>query len=100
MGLSERFKESLDKRNIFKKLSKNSEGITAENYMSNPVSAASEMENLETKIISKIRNTPYWKEFSTAKKEQMIASYFDSKNPAAKISCKNEFINNIIELTK
>lgn len=97
MGLSERFKESLDKTDIFVK---NDENTTSKNYMSNPLQPVVEIEDLETKIISKIRKTPYWKEFSKARKEQMIASYFDSKNPVAKVACKNEFINNIIELTK
>ena len=102
MGLSERFKEKLEVRDIFKKVSiENPTKVLNEMVTSNPINnslSMAQMEDLETKVISKIRKTPYWKEYPTSKKERMIAAYFDSKNPIADISAKNEFIKNIIAL--
>lgn len=70
--------------------------------LNNPV----KFEELETEIISKIRKTPYWEDFSTIKKENMISKYFDRKIQNGKYSMiaynskdKLNFIQNILALS-
>ena len=103
MGIAERFKNRLEKQNIFEKpktqIAKN---ISEKSYVSNPQTFNNShyiYENLEEKLITKIRNTPHWNEYSTIKKEQMITSYFKAKtlkNPASTDCC--EFTKNILDL--
>lgn len=70
--------------------------------LNNPV----KFEELETEIIRKIRKTPYWGDFSTIKKENMISKYFDRKIQNEKYSMiaynskdKLNFIQNILALS-
>lgn len=148
MGLAERFKEKLNKQDIFKKsefenklneqdiqfISKPLENeITIQpsvihnsastneleaiediiqpsikNISNNPEisTPANKLEDLETEIIAKIRKTPYWKEYSKNRQEQMISKYFDKKILSSKYENINytnkdklEFIRNIIALS-
>ena len=97
MGLAERFKEKLEKRNIFERktvtspINKTQETKAeieqekveiiepAENILSSsePETERYEFEDVETQVIDKIRKTPYWSEFSIQRQEKMISSYLD-----------------------
>lgn len=141
MGLAERFKEKLNKQDIFKKpdieqkleeqeiqfISKplNSEIVIQPSIIHNNVNdiddieeitekaiktseniECTKFEDIETDIISKIRKTPYWEEYSTTRQEQMISKYFDKKISNSKYENINytnnekiEFIKNIITLS-
>lgn len=44
----------------------------------------SKLEDLETEIISKIRKTPYWEEFTTEEQTGMIEKYFNVKTKSSK----------------
>ena len=59
------------------------------------------LEDLETKLISKIRKIPYWEEYSIQRQEKMITSYINKKLQTENnlnISDKDEFIQNILAL--
>ncbi len=141
MGLAERFKEKLNKQDIFKKpdieqkleeqeiqfISKplNSEIVIQPSIIHNNVNniddieeitekaiktsedlGCTKFEDIETDIISKIRKTPYWEEYSKTRQEQMISKYFDKKFSNSKYENINytnnekiEFIKNIIALS-
>ncbi len=100
MGIAERFKNKLNLQDIF---SKNS--TDTKKYVSKPIENISSKEyplaDLESKLIEKIRRTPYWKEFSTQKQENLINLYFKKKQNKYEISeqDKNEFIKNIMILS-
>ncbi len=109
MGLAQRFRDKLDKKNIFEKsqiekdfeaqdikfISKPiTESITVQpknlhTGANEPVKELAELatsndnykqfEDLETEIIDKIRKTPYWDEYSPERQEHMISSYFDKR---------------------
>ena len=129
MGLAERFKDKLAKKDIF---TKNNEEINNENYVSKPITQnitvqpktlhsgviepvssilelpqidCDKFEDLESEIIDKIRITPYWEEYSTARQEKMISSYFDKRITSRQYSYikhsvkeKSSFIENILAL--
>ena len=128
MGLADRFKEKLDKRDIFNKqietektvernikfISKptmekeeeTSSNITPEKIKKEIVEQPKQIlkfENLETEIIAKIRKTPYWEEYSAARQKNMISNYFEAKtkkrNTVITNSEKQEFIKNILALS-
>lgn len=115
MGLAERFKEELKSKNIFEKsnIEKNLEKeniqfisrpikeTTIEPTLQAKVESEDVLENLETEIISKIRNTPYWEEFSIDRQKKMIEKYFEAKtkNNAYTQNEKIEFIKNILILS-
>lgn len=67
----------------------------------NDIYSVPKFEELETEIISKIRKTPYWNEYSIDRQKSMIEKYFNSKTKHIKVTNedKNEFIKNIIILT-
>lgn len=67
----------------------------------NDIYSVPKFEELETKIISKIRKTPYWNEYSIDRQKSMIEKYFKikTKNSNTTQEEKNEFIKNIIILT-
>jgi hypothetical protein len=90
MGLAERFRENLDSTDIFK----------TSDTVSNPIKYSNKFEDLETTIIDKIRKTPYWSEYSTMQKENMIKAYFGKKVQALEYSQgeKDEFVQNIMTL--
>lgn len=115
MGLAERFKEELKSKNIFEKsnIEKNLEKENIQ-FISRPiketiieptlqakVESEDVLENLETEIISKIRNTPYWEEFSIDRQKKMIEKYFKIKTKHIKVTNedKNEFIKSILILS-
>lgn len=128
MGLAERFKEELKTKNIFEKsniekdlesqhiqfISKPIDSIVTEqekettieqtikepNITDNNLCSTPKYEELETEIISKIRKTPYWEEFSIDRQKKMIEKYFEIKTKNSNISKdgKSEFIKNILIL--
>ena len=62
------------------------------------------IDDLESEIIDKIRKTPYWEEYSSNRQEKMISSYFDKKIKTEKYSeiettTKEEFVKNIMILS-
>lgn len=67
----------------------------------NDIYSVPKFEELETEIISKIRKTPYWNEYSIDRQKSMIEKYFKikTKNSNTTQEEKNEFIKNIIILT-
>ena len=67
----------------------------------NDIYSVPKFEELETEIISKIRKTPYWNEYSIDRQKSMIEKYFKikTKNSNTTQEEKNEFIKNIIILS-
>ena len=67
----------------------------------NDIYSVPKFEELETEIISKIRKTPYWNEYSIDRQKSMVEKYFKikTKNSNTTQEEKNEFIKNIIILT-
>lgn len=140
MGLSERFKEKLETKDIFTKNISTDENILENSgikFISKPIELDSKkissldrevkqvnnlgieektelqeevqnsidsglLEDLETRIISKIRKIPYWPEYSIQRQEKMIQTYIDKKLQTEEITLntqeKNEFIQNILTL--
>lgn len=140
MGLSERFKEKLETKDIFTKNISTAENILENSgikFISKPIELdakkissldrevkqvnnlgieektdlqeegqnsidSSLLEDLETRIISKIRKIPYWSEYSIQRQEKMIQTYIDKKLQTEEITLnaqeKNEFIQNILTL--
>ena len=132
MGLAERFKDKLEKKDIFQQknnstnpiennsnivyispsTSQENETIEQNNNIINPINnilktnpikepQRYKFENLENLIIVKIRNTPYWTEYSLQKQESMINSFINKKGNTYNFTEeeKKEFINNILVLT-
>ena len=140
MGLSERFKEKLETKDIFTKNISTEENILENSgikFISKPIELDSKkvqsldkevkpvnnlyieektnlqkedqnliysdlLENIETRIISKIRKIPYWTEYSVQRQEKMIQTYIDKKLQTEEITLniqeKDEFIQNILTL--
>lgn len=114
MGLAERFKEELKSKNIFEKsnIEKNLEKENIQ-FISKPINnnivktvdndiySVPKFEELETEIISKIRKTPYWEEYSFDRQKNMVEKYFNSKTKHIKVTNedKNEFIKSILILS-
>ncbi len=90
MGLADRFKDSLDQKDIFNTTK-----------VSNPIKIGNEFDDLETDIIDKIRKTPYWSEYSTSEQKKMIGAYFSRKLNDKSYSAfeKEEFVQNILILS-
>lgn len=67
----------------------------------NDIYSVPKFEELETEIISKIRKTPYWNEYSIDRQKNMIEKYFNSKTKHIKVTNedKNEFIKSILILS-
>ncbi len=114
MGLAQRFKEKLNKKDIFEKTQPEKDFETKDiKFISKPITkgytvqpkelhsginepaksiselsastpAYDKFENLETEIIDKIRKTPYWEEYSLKRQENMISAYFEKR-------CKDEY---------
>lgn len=66
----------------------------------------SKLEDLETEIISKIRKTPYWKEFTAEEQTGMIEKYFNVKTKSSKYNMekysdrdKQVFIRTVLALS-
>lgn len=120
MGLAERFKDKLNNKDIFKEkeikfISKPVEiteiepekvSETVIEPVSNILEEATQVtsvhtkkfEDLESELISKIRKTPYWEEYSIQRQEKMISSYFMKKIPDYTLDEKNEFVKNALAL--
>lgn len=135
MGLAERFKDKLENKDIFQKgnieetleqndikfISKPIEKeiviqpkaihscqiVPIENLSDLNVSNTStKFEDLETELINKIRKTPYWLEFTTEQKKNMIEKYFEKRIQSEMYSSisysnsdKKEFVENILTLS-
>lgn len=128
MGLAERFKEKLEKRNIFTnnamtspistihenkiEVEPEAEDVTNKTEIIEPtenilnsndaISERYEFEDIETQVIDKIRKTPYWSEFSIQRQEKMISSYLDKINSKGKEITPyqlKELVKNIIILS-
>ena len=67
----------------------------------NDIYSVPKFEELETEIISKIRKTPYWNEYSIDRQKSMIEKYFKikTKNSNTTQEDKNEFIKSILILS-
>lgn len=67
----------------------------------NDIYSVPKFEDLETQIISKIRKTPYWEEYSFDRQKNMIEKYFKikTKNSNTTQEDKNEFIKSILILS-
>lgn len=120
MGLAERFKDKLNNKDIFKEkeikfISKPVEiteiepekvSETVIEPVSNILEEATQVtsvhtekfEDLESELISKIRKTPYWEEYSIQRQEKMISSYFLKKVQDYTLDEKNEFVKNALAL--
>lgn len=88
-----------------KEESGNSIGQTINNNIvkavDNDIYSVPKFEELETEIISKIRKTPYWNEYSIDRQKSMIEKYFKikTKNSNTTQEDKNEFIKSILILS-
>ena len=129
MGLAERFKEKIEKTDIFTKNNKatspfvDSKELTQNNDIKSKKESIAiinavmdimkedaitthtryQFEDVEDKIIDKIRKTPYWSEYSIQRQESMIDSYINKRKlikdkDITKIERK-ELINNILVLS-
>jgi hypothetical protein len=126
MGLAERFKDKISEKNIFEssKIEENSTNNSIR-FISKPLDLKSESnivkpienilsstedtsskfscEDLETEIISKIRKTPYWEEYSIQRQEKMISSYLQIKLQMSNCEISNQerkqFIQNVLTLS-
>ena len=67
----------------------------------NDIYSVPKFEELETEIISKIRKTPYWNEYSIDRQKNMIEKYFKIKTKHIKVTNedKNEFLKSILILS-
>lgn len=67
----------------------------------NDIYSVPKFEDLETQIISKIRKTPYWEEYSFDRQKNMVEKYFKIKTKHIKVTNedKNEFIKSILILS-
>lgn len=67
----------------------------------NDIYSVPKFEELETQIISKIRKTPYWEEYSFDRQKSMIEKYFKIKTKHIQVTNedKNEFIKSILILS-
>ena len=118
MGLAERFKDKLSKKDIFLSSSDNNSRV-----VSTPIVKTMEIEvpdieendvvevdyneensDLENELMSKINKTPYWTEYSLQRQEKMISSYFDKRYSVNKLvgdnldDIKKKFVQNVITL--
>ena len=125
MGLADRFKEKLQEKDIFNETkseqisnTKNIQFIskpqkirceeilpTSDISPDNSLSAQT-LNELKNEIIAKINKTPYWNEYSSQRKENMVGKYFETRlkkssysNIKYTLSNKLDFIQNIITLT-
>ena len=128
MGLAERFKDKLEKKDIFNKEIEQTLENQSIKFISKPITIQpkeihtniktpdevisniyeninkTNIDDLESEIIDKIRKTPYWEEYSSNRQEKMISSYFDKKKKKKKYSeiettTKEEFVKNIMILS-
>ncbi|MCM1338597.1 MAG: hypothetical protein NC191_02875 [Muribaculaceae bacterium] len=109
MGLADRFKDSLEKKDLFQSSGRKSAvsevKLSVKNneskMFSNPSGKLNNFDDLETDIINKIRKTPYWSEYSTMEQRKMISAYFCRKLKDAYYSGqeKEEFVQNILILS-
>lgn len=102
MGIADKLKKTLSRTNFFKKeesfehdaqVVQNDEPVEVYeefNYITEPVETnivsinskverVNKFEDLAMQLVNKIKNTPYWAEFSMKSQEKMISKYFDKK---------------------
>ena len=102
MSIADKLKKTLGETNFFKKeeepvgltqVAQNKEPVKVDdefddlteavvpNIVSiNPkVERVNKFEDLAAQLVNKIKNTPYWTEFSMKSQEKMISKYFDKK---------------------
>lgn len=102
MGLADRFKNSLEGKDIFQRVQETEPEMKTEmKVVSNPIKRKNNFEELETDIINKIRKTPYWLEYSAVDQRKMVGAYFAKKLKDVSYSPmeKEEFIQNILILS-
>lgn len=125
MGLADRFKEKLQEKDIFNETkseqisnTKNiqfiskpqkvrcAEILPTSDISTNSSLSAQTLNELKNEIIAKINKTPYWNEYSSQRKENMVGKYFETRlkkssysNIKYTLSKKLDFIQNIITLT-
>lgn len=99
MSIADKLKKTLSETNFFKKTEPEKEVIIKttqeEVFASEPeliepveskivsinpkVEKVNKFEDLAIELVNKIKNTPYWSEFSMKSQEKMISKYFDKK---------------------
>jgi hypothetical protein len=118
MGLADRFKDKIQDKDIFESSRIVENKTSTIKFISKPISKGNKTENfaegenfisafsledLETEIISKIRKTPYWEEYTIQRQEKMISSYLHAKSNLInkKVSLQNEkqFIQDVLALS-
>ena len=94
MTFAENFKKTLTTTDIFKKpLEKEEEGNNKSQIAIQPAIPSITPERLKFKFndlvsetVKKIKNTPYWNEYSDQEQEKMLSKYFDVKIKKGKYS--------------
>ena len=100
MGLADRFKKTLNSTDLFTSPDKDIPKLKpkTQTTATTPVStgvipaigpierAESKFNDLVVNTIKKIKNTPYWTDYSEAEQEKMVSRYFDIKIKAEKYS--------------
>jgi hypothetical protein len=119
MGLADRFKDKIQDKDIFTSIKRVEDNDVNLKFISKPISSVNMsekvekldtkvsndalLESLETEIISKIRNTPYWEEFSIQRQEKMISSYLQTKLQMSNYEIinqeKKQFIQDVLALS-
>lgn len=96
MGLADRFKKTLNTTDIFTPPEKEVPKLKPKAQV--PVSTGvipaiapfdkteSKFNDLVINTVKKIKNTPYWTDYSEAEQEKMVSRYFDIKIKAEKYS--------------
>ncbi len=102
MSIADKLKKTLSETNFFKKeesfdceaqVVQNDKPVEVYeefNYINEPVATnivsinskierVNKFEDLAMQLVNKIKNTPYWTEFSMKSQEKMISKYFDKK---------------------
>lgn len=98
MGLADRFKKTLTTTDLFTSPDKEIPKLKPKASTTTPVStgvipaiapterAESKFNDLVINTVKKIKNTPYWTDYSEAEQEKMVSRYFDIKIRAEKYS--------------
>lgn len=98
MGLADRFKKTLSTTDLFSSPENEVPKLKPKAPVSTPVStgvipAIAQVEKTESKFndlvintVKKIKNTPYWSDYSETEQEKMVSRYFDIKIKAEKYS--------------
>ena len=97
MNMAERYRQQIEKT----KINKQSKTGASVNDFSENVIDINKFKKIEFDTITKIKQTPYWKDYTSASKENMISKYFDSKTKREGTDYtgeeKQSFIRNILK---